>query len=1121
MRKIFIIWMLILVWQGNADANNVRITSPLSVDRWNIKNGIAILELEVAWDNSWRDDYNWDAVYLFFKCKRTSEATWNHVYLRDVGHSLSDGYTYWMAKNPANTAQKAMGMFIYKTVKEAGPSVVTLQVRWPIANNGYTAEDFKAGLIEYEASAIEMVYVPKGPFVPGDQASTLSYQKIDRQILPQWDLIGKPGVTYRADYYKGDPTMDYSPQNVGDRINDTRAGSDQRNALSHAWYSDVQGPTLIEFDLGAAKKVLYIGVEGVAGSWTSHRPTSWTVEGSTSPSFQVKYVLGTYTAADWTIGSLATYPTQKAVKIQTPGTYRYYRIRVLTNPTYTAIRNVSMTDVDLATVTNDAYVIDGAGNTIVFNATSGLNLNLPINQPPVSGSLQVYNPVGYEGFYAMKYEISQEQYVSFLNKLVYDQQKVRTVGEKLSQLEEKDYVYGKDPSSASYRNGIILGRRKDGRCVFTCNLDKSNDMNQASDGQNIACNYLSPADMLAYAAWTGLRPLSELEYEKMARQGWQPDKGDLYRPQREELAWGASSGGVTPTGDNFVTGTAGKPTEKMLNANLNAGGAASGPVRCGSFASGAASREKAGAGFYGVMELSGNLAEMYYEMTPAKYGLYNTLIAHGNGTLEAGTGNVTGMTSYWSNDPKQIILRGGSFLSNAKLARTSDRSQSGYFSDMNRKDSTVTFRVGHSVTNLLTGLDKEPLSYLTLKNGLKTALGQTMRDTVCSEVASYTIRGSELLADIANDISQTAEGQIQYIWYTSTNNSNWFLMPGEAGKDLTIKAEDLKNRSGLIRTVYYMRKAYTPTQFSQTGVVELYIVNNDSFISDQDYEYNLSGSTPYELNASNHANGMLVETRFPADYTWSWKKTDGTLKKLQETKNVTSDYLTVIRDSFNTTGAVTVVCDVTVWNRCRTRQELRLNIAPRPSSGIASNSVTLQNCGTTAFKDSRDNEIYTTVKIGNQCWMAENLRYVTEQIKPKTMYSSMDPKGKVYGVEYLWTAMPTSDFCPAGWSLPSNADFNALIAFLGQDGESREGMKLKTGNYWTHATANRRYRGTNESGFGAMGGGFHTASNIGTTAYFITLDNYIFAIGRDAETTGGFPYHASSGYYTPVRCIKK
>lgn len=99
-----------------------------------------------------------------------------------------------------------------------------------------------------------------------------------------------------------------------------------------------------------------------------------------------------------------------------------------------------------------------------------------------------------------------------------------------------------------------------------------------------------------------------------------------------------------------------------------------------------------------------------------------------------------------------------------------------------------------------------------------------------------------------------------------------------------------------------------------------------------------------------------------------------------------------------------------------------------------------------SFTDTRDNKVYRTVKIGNQEWMAENLAYLpavnnlgTESNIP--MYKVYGYSGNQvaearsnsnysnYGVLYNWNA--AQEVCPAGWHLPSEAEWNELLGFLG------------------------------------------------------------------------------------------
>jgi len=93
-------------------------------------------------------------------------------------------------------------------------------------------------------------------------------------------------------------------------------------------------------------------------------------------------------------------------------------------------------------------------------------------------------PKGYKAFYCMKYEITQGQYADFLSHLTETQSNNRYPNQNGNyQHTIKDDCYG----------------------------------NYYATEPDRACNFLSWADGLAYADWAGLRPMTELEYEKISR----------------------------------------------------------------------------------------------------------------------------------------------------------------------------------------------------------------------------------------------------------------------------------------------------------------------------------------------------------------------------------------------------------------------------------------------------------------------------------------------------------------------------------------------------------------------------------------------------------------------------
>ncbi|MFO0416949.1 MAG: hypothetical protein ACK5Y6_06635, partial [Pseudomonadota bacterium] len=177
----------------------------------------------------------------------------------------------------------------------------------------------------------------------------------------------------------------------------------------------------------------------------------------------------------------------------------------------------------------------------------------------------------------------------------------------------------------------------------------------------VPMNYLSWGDLSAYLDWSGLRPMTELEFEKAAR-------GSL-PPVPSEFAWGASSfinaSGITYPG-------LGSEVPANSGANVNWFGGITGPLRAGSFAAlnyGGGSRIGAGGGYYGVLELSANLRERIVTLGNSIGRSFTGL--HGDGYLDNdGNANVL---SWPGTDALGAGFRGGSWNEPSDRGRISDR----------------------------------------------------------------------------------------------------------------------------------------------------------------------------------------------------------------------------------------------------------------------------------------------------------------------------------------------------------------------------------------------------------------------------------------------------------------
>ena len=103
------------------------------------------------------------------------------------------------------------------------------------------------------------------------------------------------------------------------------------------------------------------------------------------------------------------------------------------------------------------------------------------------------------------------------------------------------------------------------------------------------------------------------------------------------------------------------------------------------------------------------------------------------------------------------------------------------------------------------------------------------------------------------------------------------------------------------------------------------------------------------------------------------------------------------------------------------------------------------DCEYGEFTDERDGQIYKTVKIGTQTWMAENLRYVRNS--SCNLYSieqcSYDDDCPPC-VERFYREL--SIVCPPGWHVPSEAEFDILVNAVG--GPSEAGYSLKSASGW-------------------------------------------------------------------------
>lgn len=198
------------------------------------------------------------------------------------------------------------------------------------------------------------------------------------------------------------------------------------------------------------------------------------------------------------------------------------------------------------------------------------------------------------------------------------------------------------------------------------------------------------------------------------------------------------------------------------------------------------------------------------------------------------------------------------------------------------------------------------------------------------------------------------------------------------------------------------------------------------------------------------------------------------------------------------------------------------------------------NCGTTV--SDIDGNIYNVVRIGNQCWLEENLKTTRfkngnpiQNVTDNTgwsnatgpvwcNYENSSSNGSTHGKLYNWDAIGNSSgICPDGWHVATREEWQSLIQHSASLGSGTAGA-LKSLNLWDEPNDGA----TNETGFNAIPAGlresdgtFHDLTHraiFWTSTQLGSEEAYCFQMWSNGDFTQEVGYDRSKGH--SCRCVK-
>ncbi len=413
--------------------------------------------------------------------------------------------------------------------------------------------------------------------------------------------------------------------------------------------------------------------------------------------------------------------------------------------------------------------------------------------------------------------------------------------------------------------------------------------------------------------------------------------------------------------------------------------------------------------------------------------------------------------------------------------------------------------IGTTVADL-----KVPLTGF-LFNSIFSIQSEALNDTICEE---------DILPKLLGTSPRGGTPAYEYRWESSNDNSTWNI-----DLDYGAGGEDYDPLTVMIDTTYYRRTVKDNSTPMIVDISKTVTIIVQPKLEQNSLNFGLTNTSSIDGNDGS-INLIVSGCNGPYFYSWSNSETTEDISGLSA--GVYFVTVTDVRDS------------------------------------TATDSIRVYD----TFIDNRDSQVYKAITIGNQTWMAENLKttHYANGIaiplvennsawdalgytdKAYCYYDNSTSNRDIYGALYTWPGAMNGEtssdnnpsgvqgVCPDNWHMPSDSEWKELEMYLGMsqaeaDGTdiwrgTDEGGKLKETDttHWNSPNTGA----TNESGFSALPGGYRGYNG---TFYYIGSDGHWWSAAENDATHAWFRrlgynysevgrYDGNNSLGFSVRCVK-